>query len=113
MSQLQDLTYTQSLWKIQPPTNPAPAAASRLNTESTRQAKPPKLSQQIHIRNPNIQDLSPEGYWLNPTLESSGNTTVTVLVGDLHRDRIWDKSCVLFAPGSPRLIILVYISWNC
>jgi hypothetical protein len=110
MSQLQDLTYTQSLWKI---TNSVtPAAASRLNT--TRQAKPPKLSQQIHIRNPNVQDLSPEGYWLNPTLASSGHTThVTVLVGDLHRDRIWDKSCVLCAPGSPRLIILVYISWNC
>lgn len=90
--------YTQSLWKIEPPSTPTSAsqqtqvkAGGPQTRKKSKRPDPPKLSQQIHIRNDGVNDLSPSQYWTK-------DATVTLLVGDLHRDRYGDKSCVLYLP---------------
>jgi hypothetical protein len=88
-----NMNYIQALWKL-----PLP-----ISKGSTSRERPP-LRQEISIQNTAVIDLSPQQYWI--TVPRNG-VTVTVIMGSLLRDRIAEKSCVLYESILRFLIVVI------
>ena len=54
------------------------------------QRLPPPLREEINVQHTGVRDLAATDFWN----DTSGRVGFTVLMGDLVRDRINNKSCV-------------------
>jgi len=76
---------------------------------SEQRIRPP-LREQINIRHTGVVDITPGDFWLKHP-----ESIIIFIVGDIHRDRIDDKSCVLyfiFVFDIESLTCVVFTSWN-
>jgi hypothetical protein len=90
MAQIEVL-YTQALARIDPEVSKPRLLLGFNNKNMKKGLSPPPLREQINIRHTGVVNKAPINFWLeHPEI------IVTFIVGDLHRDRIDDKSCVLY-----------------
>ena len=75
---------------------------------------PSTLRGVVEIPNADVKDLSPDSFWLLllknwEKMISSATGAVIVIIGDLRRDRIEDKSLPLYSIFYFPLLILAFI----
>lgn len=90
LSNIDSLTMDKKLrlWKITTATPSKPYVIR----DGQRTRKPP-LRMQIKVTS-QVQELSPDLYW-EPVKSTTGSSVVTVIGGDLKRDKIENQTCVL------------------
>jgi hypothetical protein len=76
------------LWKITTATPSKPYVI-----RDKRRTRKPPLRNQIKVTS-QVEDLPPDLYW-ESVKSTTGSSVVTVIGGDLKRDRIEDRTCVL------------------
>jgi len=93
-----EVLYSQGLSRVQQETN-KPRRAEGKKAGEEKRLDPRTLREQINIRHPGVVDHSSLRFW-----KQVPAVAVTFIVGDLHRDRIEDKSCVLYFLSRTMLI---------
>ena len=92
--------FAERLWKI---TNHTSEHANSMSTKKFKRFSLSPLRNDLQIDRPEVEDLSPVQFW--NSVDGPGICVVTVIAGNVSRDKIDDMSCVLYFLHSPPLFI--------